>query len=86
VRKRDAKSHWLASEIVRREACRLAIQNRYFSPEWFAEFKDYLHKDLPPFPRSLMEELCLIVAGTKTCDYCTRRRNGECILGLTETN
>jgi hypothetical protein len=81
-----AKMHWLSSKIVRKEACRLAIQHRYFSPEWFAEFKDYLHQGSPPYSRELLEELCLIIAATEACRYCTRRRDGNCLLGFGGTS
>jgi hypothetical protein len=86
VPKRGIRRHWLASQIVRREACKLAIQNRYFNPEWFAEFKDYLHNDSPPFSSELLRDLCLIVVGTQACEYCTRRRDDDCILGFRGTD
>ena len=86
IRKRLAKVHWVSAEIVRKEACKLAIQHRYFSPEWFAEFKDYLHQGFPPYSKVFLEELCTIIATTEACRYCTRRRDGRCLLGLGEAD
>lgn len=76
--KRIRRQHWIAPEIVRKEATRSAIQHQYFSPEWFAEFKDYLHNGSPPFQGYLLEELCLIVAGTVACRYCIGRWGKSC--------
>nr|MDO8135316.1 hypothetical protein [Candidatus Njordarchaeum guaymaensis] len=81
VRKmRMKKEHWIASEIVRKEASRLAIQHQYFSPQWFAEFREYLHNSFSPFHGHLLKELCLIIAGSEACQYCIKRGREGCVL------
>jgi len=79
-KRRMKKEHWIASEIVRKEASRLAIQHQYFSPQWFAEFKDYLHNSSPPFHGYLLKELCLMIVGSEACQYCIKREKEGCFL------
>lgn len=74
------KRWWITAEIVRKEACSLAVQHRYFSPSWFAEFKDYLHNGSPPFGDQLLKELCSILLGTEACNYCVARCRKECVM------
>jgi hypothetical protein len=77
---RRRKRFWVAPEIVRKEACKLAIQHQYFSPEWFAEFKDCLHCESPPYNGYLLKELCSLLLGTEACKYCVRKYTEHCIL------
>jgi len=74
------RHYWLDSVIVRREACKLAIQHRYFSPEWFAEFKDCLHCGSHPYYASMLEELCKLLGGTEACKYCVKKSTDHCVL------
>ncbi len=78
------RRYWVTSEIVRKEACKLAIEHHYFSPEWFAEFKDCLHYDAPPYHRDMLRELCELLAGTESCKYCVKRSTDHCVLGSSE--
>jgi hypothetical protein len=74
------RHYWVNSETVRKEACKLAIQHHYFSPEWFAEFKDCLHCDSSSSHEKVIRELCELLAGTETCKYCVKRCSDDCVL------
>jgi hypothetical protein len=85
-RGRRRRHYWIDSEIVRKEACKLAIQHHYFSPEWFTEFKDCLHCDFPPYHAYVLRELCRLLIGTETCKYCVKKSTDHCILDSRERN